>query len=490
MLPNEIPLALQVLFWSLIGLMVLSITILIFAIRNQRRRNRRMRSRFRDFEGEEARMFSFLHDLGEAIEFEPSHAALSRTIVDGVSKVVNARGGAMYYLNDEGDSLVPAYVSAECPPLVGIPYEVRKKATRDPRALDSHIRLSRVAMDQGILGHCLSVGAPIHIKDVKGHSSFADSLVDYSGDVTVMAAPVKHAGKDLGVLAVARMHVDGLFKPNDFAVFSSAAEQSSFAIGNAHVHREAQEKRLMDTELRNAREVQRVLLPQQEPVITGYRICGVNVPARVISGDYYDYIDLGEYKHGIVIADVSGKGVPAGLLMAMCRSSLRSVAYGKSSPAQVLAEVNRQLFSDIREDMFISMAFFILDERSGKVTMARAGHDPSLWFHHSSKEVGQLRPPGIALGVDGGSVFERVIRDEVIEMETGDCLLLHTDGVREALNDRDQEFGMERMCDSFRESAMLGAQSVLDRMQDELGQFTGEGPQMDDITLVAIEKKR
>ncbi len=94
-----------------------------------------------------------------------------------------------------------------------------------------------------------------------------------------------------------------------------------------------------------------------------------------------------------------------------------------------------------------------------------------------------------ALGVDEGDVFERVIKDHEIQLESGDCLLLHTDGVREALNEKEEEFGMERMSKSFRESAMLGAQAVLDRIQEELGQFTGEDRQMDDITLVAIEKK-
>ncbi|MGA0899710.1 MAG: PP2C family protein-serine/threonine phosphatase [Luteolibacter sp.] len=487
--PFEIPSLLYYLTWALAGFMALCVLVLIFAIRNQRRHNRRIRNRFRDFEVEEQRMFSFLHDLSVAIEVEPSHSALARIIVDGISEVVNAHGGAIYFLNEEGDSLVPAYISPKCPPLVGIPYEVRKKATRDSRALESHIRLSRVAVDEGILGYSLSVGTPIHVKDIKSHPSMSDGLVEYAYDVSVLAAPLRHAGKDLGVLAVARMHEVGEFKANDFDVFSSAAEQSSFAIGNAQVHRDAQEKRQMDTELRNAREVQRVLLPQEEPVITGYRICGVNVPARVISGDYYDYIDLGDNRHGIVIADVSGKGVPAGLLMAMCRSSLRSVAQGLSSPAEILSAVNRQLFPDIREDMFISMAFYLIDEQSGRVVMARAGHDPALWYRNEAKQVEQLRTPGMALGVDEGDVFERVIKDHEIQLESGDCLLLHTDGVREALNEKEEEFGMERMSKSFRESAMLGAQAVLDRIQEELGQFTGEDRQMDDITLVAIEKK-
>jgi sigma-B regulation protein RsbU (phosphoserine phosphatase) len=246
----------------------------------------------------------------------------------------------------------------------------------------------------------------------------------------------------------------------------------------------------MEGELQNAREVQRILLPQDDPVVAGFRISGTNLPARIISGDYYDYLDLGERKFGIAIADVSGKGVPAGLLMAMCRSALRSVAPGRSSPSEVLAAVNRQLFPDIREDMFISMAYAILDETNGRLAISRAGHDPALWFRRDTGKVELLRSPGLALGVDGGTVFERVTRDQIVDLMPGDCVLFYTDGVREAVDSNEEEFGMERMSEAFRIAAPLGAEAVLFRMQEELRQFTGEGPQMDDITLVAIEKKR
>jgi sigma-B regulation protein RsbU (phosphoserine phosphatase) len=367
---------------------------------------------------------------------------------------------------------------------------VRKKASRDPRALESHLRLSRVTVDEGILGYCLIVGEPIHVEDVKSHPSFRDAFIRYTDDVAALLAPLRHAGKDLGVLVVARRHEDGGFSANDFAVFRSAAEQSSFAIGNARIHREASEKRAMEGELQNAREVQRILLPQNDPVVAGFRISGTNLPARIISGDYYDYLELGEGRFGIVIADVSGKGLPAGLLMAMCRSALRSVAPGQTSPSEVLAAVNRQLFPDIREDMFISMAYGILDEKNGKLVIARAGHDPALLFRRETGKVELLRSPGLALGVDGGSVFERVTKDQEVFLMSGDCVLFYTDGVREAVDSEDEEFGMERMSEAFRTAASLGAEAVLTRMQDELRQFTGEGPQMDDITLVAIEKKK
>ncbi len=473
-----------------LGVIATVLLVVLWVLRNQRRRNHAIHLKFRNWEKEEKRMFSFLRDLGLAIEHEPSSSKLSRIIVDGIQKVVNARGGAVYFLSTGNEYLLPSYISEECPPLIGIPVEVRKKAERDPRALESHIRLSRVAVDEGILGHCLTVGEPVHVPDVKSHPSFRDAFTRFTDDVSALLAPLRYAGKDLGVLVVARRHQDGGFSSNDFAVFRSASEQSSFAIGNARIHREAHEKRAMENELQNAREVQRILLPQGDPVVAGFRISGTNLPARTISGDYYDYLDLGDRKFGIAIADVSGKGVPAGLLMAMCRSALRSVAPGHTSPAEVLAEVNRQLFPDIREDMFISMAYGILDETNGKLVIARAGHDPALLYRRETGKVELLRSPGLALGVDGGTVFERVTKNQEVTLLHGDCVLFYTDGVREAVDGDDEEFGMERMSEVFSMAAPLGAEAIVARMQEELRQFTGDGPQMDDITLVAIEKKR
>lgn len=470
-------------------LFVVAAVILVVALQNQRKRSRRLRNRFRDHDAKEHRMFTFLHDLGESIENEPSPGVLSRIIVDGIDKVVKATGGAIYFVSEENGYLNPSYVSEDCPPLSSVPEDVRKRAEKDPRVLESHVRLSRVPITEGVLGYCLEVGEPVHVEDVKNHPVFRDALVSYPDNIALLAAPLRHAGKNMGVLAVARRHRDGFFSENDLAVFKSAAEQSAFAIGNARVHREANEKRAMESELRTAREVQQVLLPQTDPVVPGFRISGTNLPARIISGDYYDYIPLDDEKCGIVIADVSGKGVPAGLLMAMCRSSLRSVAAGEHSPSKALGLVNRQLFPDIREDMFISMAYGILNGREGTLTLARAGHDPALCYRAETGKVESLRSPGLALGVDSGQVFERVTKDHEVVLQPGDCVLFYTDGVKEAVDAGDEEFGMERMAEVFRKAAPEGAESVLRRMQEELKAFTGECAQMDDITLVTIERR-
>lgn len=470
----------------LIGVFTVAVTVIL---RHWAERLRKMKERLRTFESEEQRMFAFLHDLGSAIESDTTVKPLSRMIVEGIDKVVTARGGAIYFLTEDRQHLLPAYVSEQCPPLVGVPMEIRKRAERDARALESHLRLARVGIDEGILGHCLTMGEAVRVPDVKNHESMRDAFTHYEGDVSALLAPLRHAGKDLGVLAVARRKEDGPFSGNDFAVFRSVAEQSAFAIGNANVHREAHEKRAFETELQTARDVQRVLLPQADPVVPGYRLSGTNLPARIISGDYYDYVQSGEDRHGIAIADVSGKGVAAGLLMAMCRSVLRSVATGEESPSKALAAVNRQLFPDIREDMFISMTYLILNGADGGLTISRAGHDPVLWFHRRTGTVEIVKPPGLALGIDAGDVFERVTRDHEIRMESADCLLLFTDGVKEAVDGTEEEFGTERLCEVFRSSAALGAEEVVAAVQRELKNFTGESRQMDDITLVAIEKR-
>ena len=441
------------------------------------------------FEGEELRMFDFLHELGSAIGSDTTMNGLSRLIVDGVNRVVAARGGALYLLDDARVNLKPKYLSEECPPMVGVPMEVRKKAERDPRALESHLRLAQVPADSGIFGAVLSAGEAQSIRDVKAHEAFRDGFTRFGADASALVAPLRHAGRDIGVLAVARHLEDGPFTANDFAVFRTIAEQSAFAIGNALVHREASEKRQMEGELRNAREVQRVLLPQGEPVVPGYRISGTNVPARIISGDYYDHLDLGDGRHGVVIADVSGKGVAAGLLMAMCRSVLRSMARGYDSPADALAQVNRQLFPDIREDMFISLFYAVIEGDGGTIKLARAGHDPALLYRAAERSVTLLKPPGLALGIDEGDVFERVTKVQEIQMQPGDCLLFHTDGVKEAIDSAGEEFGMDRLREAFRDGASLGAEATIRAVERELARFAGDAPQMDDVTLVAIEKR-
>jgi sigma-B regulation protein RsbU (phosphoserine phosphatase) len=207
-----------------------------------------------------------------------------------------------------------------------------------------------------------------------------------------------------------------------------------------------------------------------------------------VSGDYFDYIQVDNERLGVAIADVSGKGVPASLIMAICRSVLRAEAARNPSPADVLRKVNRQLYPDIKEDMFISMAYLILDHQRDGVTLARAGHDAPLLYKGHSQTVTPVKSPGMVVGIDSGNVFDRITVDFAVPLERDDCLILYTDGVTESLNNDGDEFGLDRMIQSVRASATDGAQTVVKRVIEEVRNFTGSSPQHDDITLIAIRK--
>ncbi len=438
---------------------------------------------------EEKRMFDFLHYLGAAIEKDITLEELHKEIVDGFVEVLGADGGVLYLISEDQQNLVPEYISPDCPPLVGVPVEITKRAKKDPRALDTYVHLAKVAVGEGLLGAVFSLGKPLHIPNVKDHESFRDSFVRYEEEISAMLAPLHYGGRDLGVVGVVRRHSHGAFSSNDFDVFCSISEQSAFAMGNALIHQELAEKRKLDAEMRTAREVQNVLLPSSEPDIPGYRVSGSNTPARIISGDYFDYIKLPKSRTGIVIADVTGKGVPAALLMAMCRSVLRLTARAILSPTEVLGLVNRHLFPDVREDMFVSLVYVVLEHGTGNLLLSRAGHDAPLMFRSGTGTVETIKPPGLALGIDEGDVFDRVTKDLALEMEPGDCLLLYTDGVCEAVDKDDNEFGAARLETEFLKSAPMGAGEVVNSILQALSAFAGDQPQMDDITLIAIEKK-
>jgi sigma-B regulation protein RsbU (phosphoserine phosphatase) len=292
----------------------------------------------------------------------------------------------------------------------------------------------------------------------------------------------------MGVLALGNGPMSTPFTSSDFIVFKSIAEQSAFALYNAIIYSEANEKKRLDHDLEIAQDIQRLLLPSEAPVVEGFEISGINIPARHVSGDYFDYIKVDDERLGVAIADVSGKGVPASIIMAICRSVLRSQATGNPSPADVLQKVNRQIYPDIKEDMFISMAYVILDHAHNTTLLSRAGHDAPLHYRHATETVTPVKPLGMVVGIDSGSVFDRITGDFALSLEPGDCLLLYTDGVTEALDANGDEFGFDRVVQCVRASAPSGAPAIITRLIDELRNFVGAQPQNDDITLIAIRK--
>jgi len=436
-----------------------------------------------EIEVEEDRVFDFLHGLGEAFSEGVRSSELHRLIVESAVRILDAQGGALYLADKNDTTISPAFISKGCQPMVEVPQHILDQSAVTPVAIESYLRLHPARRGEGLIGKCWE----------SGHARVLEACDDEAGPgaggiTSALVGPLVYRRKILGVLGLANGPMSTPFGVADLKVFKAITEQGAFALYNEVVYLEAGEKKRMDHDLEIAREIQGILLPSSSPVVPGYELSGVNIPARHVSGDYFDYIRMDPSRVGVVIADVSGKGVPASLIMAMCRSVLRSEAVNKTSASEVLRRVNRQLYPDIKEDMFISMAYLILDADGRQVTLARAGHDAPLLYRAATKEVEKLTPKGMALGIDSGEVFNRVCADFSFSLEKGDCILLYTDGATEALDQEGSEYGLPRLVQGLQASAPHGAASVVKFVADDVKAFVGSHPQHDDITLIAIAK--
>jgi sigma-B regulation protein RsbU (phosphoserine phosphatase) len=470
------------------GLLVASLLGWLFTYQRQRWRIRALERTNEAIQVEENLVFDFLHGLGEAFRDVIRPHDLHRLIVESSIRILDAHGGALYLADRTGTKLTPVFLSKGCPPLVNVPERILQQSAITPIALDSFLRSHPINSDEGLMGKVWKKGEPVLLNDLAEAPELSKLGDTGQGTASLLIAPLLYGRQNLGVLALANGPVSAPFTQSDFVVFKSISEQSAFALYNAIIYSEANEKKRLDHDLQIARDIQRILLPSKPPSIEGFDIAGLNLPARQVSGDYFDYIVVDKDHLGVVIADVSGKGVPASLIMAICRSVLRSEARLYKSPAEVLRKVNRQLYPDIKEDMFISAAYLILDHDNNKVTLSRGGHDAPLLYRAATGEVEKLKPPGMALGIDSGDVFDRITGDLSVSLERDDCLVLYTDGVTEALDANGNEFGPERMIRSLRASANEGAQGVIDRLTADVRAFAGGHPQHDDITLIAVRK--
>lgn len=475
-----------------LGILVLGTLFTIWVVLWQRRGRllERLKREHNEFEGEESRLFRFLHELGAALYEEEPVRNIQKRIVDGMRQVVSASHGGCLYVVDKTGKLIPAYLTKNCVPLIPLPEEVTAQHASNAKAVSSYVKLQMIASGDGMIGRSLKNHGFEHIAEIAEEPEFRGHphLLAEQRGVSAMIAALYYGEKPLGVIALMSAAAPSGFSAHDFEVFKSASEQSAFALGSALVHQEVLDKRRIESELKSAREIQKVLLPARAPEFAGWSFAGTNLPASVVSGDYYDYISVDQDHQGVIIADVSGKGIPASLVMATCRGLVRMNSRDERSPSDMLKKVNRFIFGDIREDMFISMAYCILTQ-NGDVTLARAGHDPPLVYRKQSGQVHRLKPPGLAVGVDKGDVFDRVTKNASLHLDPGDCLLLYTDGATDAMDTKGrEEFTLEQLEKSFQAAAHLGPNAILKALTGELKRFMGRRKQMDDITLIAIEK--
>jgi sigma-B regulation protein RsbU (phosphoserine phosphatase) len=254
----------------------------------------------------------------------------------------------------------------------------------------------------------------------------------------------------------------------------------------AHIQRISERVR-MAKELEIARSVQMSLLPRMDPRVEGFDIAGVCVPAQEVGGDYFDFISLGGKRLGIAIGDVSGKGVPAAIYMTLTKGILQSHAEETISPKTVLSKVNSLMYRTIERNSFVSMFYAILDVANRTITFARAGQCPLILTQEPGQPGSFLSPPGMALGLEMGKVFDSVLEEQSITLSAGEVLVFYTDGFTEAMNEEEEEFGEERLVASVARHRDEPAATVIRAICDEVSTFAGSRAQHDDMTMVVIK---
>ena len=291
----------------------------------------------------------------------------------------------------------------------------------------------------------------------------------------------------------------GGFDERNRQLAAKLASQATLALENALLYEELREQDRMRGELQVARAVQQKLLPRTAPTATGFELDGLCRPATEVGGDYYDFLRLDDDHLGVVIADVSGKGASASLYMAELKGMMLSLATLERSPRSLLVELDRHLGPSLDRKVFVSMLYGVLDAPARRFTFARAGHSPLLHVRAAGSTAGErssppgrpcdcqlLAPPGIALGLSDGPLFEDKLEETSLELRAGDAVVLVTDGVTEALSPAGETFGNPRLLDVVGRGAGDDAVKLRTRILEAVDRHVDTAPRFDDLTLVVI----
>jgi phosphoserine phosphatase RsbU/P len=247
------------------------------------------------------------------------------------------------------------------------------------------------------------------------------------------------------------------------------------------------ERQRLQQELEIARSVQMSFLPKANPKIVELDIASRCAPALEVGGDYYDFIDAGNKRLGVVVGDVSGKGTQAAFFMTLTKGFVRALAEVSASPSAVLTRVNKLFYENVDRGVFISMVYGIFDTAERILTIARAGHNPVIMRKTKADQVQVVNPMGLALGLDAGDTFAKSIQEVAIPFQSGDLFVFYTDGFPEAMNKTLEEFGEERLCQTVQKHADRSAAEIMDGIFAEMKQFVGKAAQHDDMTIVVVK---
>ena len=352
-----------------------------------------------------------------------------------------------------------------------------------PREASAEAPRIQVAPNDPILAYLASASGIVEIEKLNLDSP---ALRAMKAAEVKLVVPLVSQGELIGLLNLGPRMSEQEYSADDRKLLGDLAIQAAPAVRVAQLVRqqqkEAQERERIEQELRIARLIQQTLLPKSVPELGGYQIAAYYRPAREVGGDFYDFLDFEDGRLGLVIGDVTDKGVPAAIVMATTRTLLRTAAQRFDSPGEVLERVNELLHHYIPPNMFVTCLYAILDTKSGQLSYANAGHDLPYLRHASSAS--ELRATGMPLGLMPGMGYE----EKEAVLEAGDSVLFYSDGLVEAHDPQREMFGFPRL-QGLVGAHRAGGPALIDFLLAELERFTGDDwEQEDDISMVTLQR--
>jgi sigma-B regulation protein RsbU (phosphoserine phosphatase) len=339
----------------------------------------------------------------------------------------------------------------------------------------SHLRLR---MGEGLIGFVAQTGESVLVPDVAEDARYVNARSETRSE---MVAPIIANEEVLGVFDIESDQLNA-YDEDDLEILKLLASQVAIIIEKVMLHEHLVEKKRLEGQLEVARQVQLELLPHADPQLKGFDISAYNFSTEEVSGDYYDWVSLSEEQIGLVIADVSGKGVPAALLMAFLRASMRAALHIGYAPHVALAKVNSLLCESIEGHQFVTAICGVLDAVTHTLSFANAGHNPPLLLdaHGYARYVTH---GGLPLGM-----FETTLYHEYfLNLEPGAILVLYTDGLTEAANREGEEFGRERLSNATRDYSHLPAAELTQAIHRRVVEWTDGRGAGDDVTLFVVK---
>jgi len=407
---------------------------------------------------------------------------LCELLMDSLVSNLGAESGAIYIREESDSCLRPALFYGDYPPPMRLPEDLPDNAAAVRRLLEQ----TPVPMGEGIVGAVARNGAPDYVYDA------ADAARHYAwptGAVrvhTAIALPLRSPGGSLGVVHVVNRIGGAPFGEDDLRFISLIVEQAGLAIYNARLHRKIVERQRTEQQIQIARQIQLRLIPSDLPNIPGVAIGAEYRAAQEVGGDYYDFYRIDHDHLGVLIFDVSGKGVPGAMLMAITRTFLKMAAPRSNSPAWALNEVNAALTAELQRGLFVTATYAVLKLSALELTLCCAGHTDTLIVRDRDRSCERHKPKGAALGLLRPNKFRALLEQETVQLAPGDTLLLYTDGVIEAMNEKGEEFGQARLCEIASRTAGKGPERLIENICEAVDEHARSSPQYDDITALAI----